>query len=130
MAKAGTFPGLISPALAPGMAALILFGSSYSYQFGDTAGNFSSGTISAFRYALEQGDYAWFFWSGFVVVVCLIAAAGVLVGRSAAVWACAVTLLVLSGLGIMTIGIFVPSLALVLSVSAILLTVAGSEPAT
>ena len=130
MAKAGTFLGLISPALALGMAALMLFGSSYSYQSGDSAGNSSSGTISAFRYAVEQGDYAWFFWSGFVVVVCLIAAAGALVGRSATVWACAVTLLVLSGLGMMTIGIFVLPLALVLSVSAILLTMAGSEPAT
>lgn len=130
MAKAGTFLGLISPALALGMAALMLFGSSYSYQSGDSAGNSSSGTISAFRYAVEQGDYAWFFWSGFVVVVCLIAAAGALAGRSATVWACAVTLLVLSGLGMMTIGIFVLPLALVLSVSAILLTVAGSEPAT
>jgi len=130
MAKAGRFLGLISPAFALGMAALMLFGSSYSYQSGDPAGNSSSGAISAFRYALEQGDYAWFFWSGFVVVVCLIAAAGALAGRSATVWACAVALLVLSGLGIMTIGIFVLPLALLLSVSATLLTVAGSEPAT
>jgi len=78
VAKAGTFLGLISPTLALGMAALTLFGSSYSHQTGDSAGNSSPGSISAFRYALEQGDYAWFFWSGFVVGVCLIAAAGAL----------------------------------------------------
>lgn len=128
MAKAGRFLGLISPAL--GIAALMLFGSSYSYQSGDSAGNFSSGTISAFQYALEEGDYAWFFWSGFVVFVCLISAAGALVGRPAIVWACACTLLFLSGLGMMTIGIFVLPLALLLFVSATFLTVAGSGPAT
>jgi hypothetical membrane protein len=130
MAKVGKFLGLISPAFALGIAALMLFGSSYSYQSGNSASDFSSGTISAFRYALEQGDYAWFFWSGFVIIVCLVAAAGALVGRSAIVWACAGTLLVLSGLGMMTIGVFVLPLALLLFVSATLLTAAGSEPAT
>jgi hypothetical protein len=130
MAEVGKVLGLISPALALGIVALMFFASSYSYQSGDSAGNFSSGTISAFRYALEQGDYAWFFWSGFIVVACLIAAAGALVGRSAIVWACAGTLLVLSGLGMMTVGVFVLPLALLLSVSATLLSVAGSEPAT
>jgi hypothetical protein len=62
--------------------------------------------------------------------VCLIAAVGALVGTSAIVWACAGALLVVSVLGMMTIGILVLPLALLLFVSAVLLSAAGSEPAT
>ena len=130
MRAVGTFLGAISPVFAGVVAALMLFGSSYSYEAGDSEGNSSSGTVTAFRYASEQGDYAWFFWAGFVVLVCLIAAAGALLGTSAIVWACAGALLVLSGLGMMTIGILVLPLALLLFVSAVLLSAAGSEPAT
>ena len=129
MRAVGTFLGAISPVFAGVVAALMLFGSSYSYEAGDSEGN-SSGTVTAFRYASEQGDYTWFFWAGFVVLVCLIAAVGALVGTSAIVWACAGALLVLSGLGMMTIGILVLPLALLLFVSAVLLSAAGSEPAT
>ena len=118
----GTFLGAISPVFAGVVAALMLFGSSYSYEAGDSEGS-SSGTMTAFRYASEQGDRAWFFWAGVVVLVCLIAAVGALVGTSTIVWACAGALLVLSVLGMMTIGILVLPLALLLSA-------AGSDPAT
>ena len=129
MRAVGRFLAVISPIFAGIVAALMLFGSSYSYEAGDSEGN-SSGTVTAFRYALEQGDYAWFFWAGFVVLVCLIAAVGSLVGGSAIVWACAGALLGLSGLGMMTIGILVLPLALLLFTSAVLLSATGSEPAT
>ena len=59
MARVGKLLGLISPVLAIGAMALMLLGLTYSYQRGDSAG--SSGTITVFRYALEEGDHAWFF---------------------------------------------------------------------
>jgi hypothetical protein len=138
VAKVGTFLGLISPVLALGVVVLMLFGSGYSYQSGKCgsgAGNLSSGsecgyesgTISALRYAAEEGDYAWLFWSGFIVVVCLIAAVGALVGRVALIWGCSIALYILAVLGMMSIGLFVFPLAMVLFVSAILLTVARPD---
>ena len=124
MAKVGRFLGLVSPILAAGAMALMLFGSTYSYEAGGSAGNFSSGTITAFRYALEEGDYAWFRWAVIVVAVCLIAAVGALAGRATPVWVCASALGVVAVLGIWSIGLFVLPLSIVLFVSAALLTVA------
>jgi hypothetical protein len=40
-------------------------------------------------YALENGDYIYFFWSGFIVVVCLLAAGAALKGWVGLVWTCA-----------------------------------------
>jgi len=136
MAKVGRFLGLISPILALGIAALILFGSGYSYQSGACRSGYGhqslgseeciyeSGEVSAWRYALEEGDSAWFFWAGFVIVVCLIAAASVLAGRIVPIWICAVVLYVLAGLGMMSIGLFIFPLAILLLASAALLTAA------
>lgn len=139
MAKAGKLLGLISPILAVGVVALMLFVPSYSYQSGDCRSshgrqapisecNYESGTISAFRVALEEGDSTLFDWSGFVVFVCLIAAVGALAGRSAPIWACAIVLWFLASLGMMSlIGPFIFPLAVVLFASATLLTVARYE---
>ena len=136
MAKVGKLLGLISPILAIGAMALMLFALSYSYQSGscssgfghqDSECNHESGTDSAFRVALEEGDYTLFYWSGFVVVVCLIAAVGALAGWAAPIWVCAVVLWVLTGLGVMSIGLFIFPLALVLFASATFLTVARYE---
>src|SRR5215210_2123695 len=107
MAKLGKFLGLISPVLAITVVALMLFIPFYGYQSGDSEGNVSSGTITAFRYALEEGDYAWFYWSGFIIIVCLIAAASALAGRVVPIWACAIALWFLAGLGLVSIGLFV-----------------------
>jgi hypothetical protein len=124
MAKLGKLLGLISPILAIGVVALMLFIPSYGYQTADSEGNFSSATMSAFRFALEEGNYAWFYWSGFTVVVCLIAALGGLTGRTALIWACAIAMWFIAGLGMMSIGLFIFPLAVVLFASATLLTVA------
>jgi hypothetical protein len=142
MAKAGKFFGLISPILAVGVMALMLFVPSYSYQSGGCRSshdhqppnaecNYESGTISAFRVALEEGDSTLFDWSGFVVFVCLIAAVGALAGRAAPIWACAIVLWFVASLGMMSlIGLFIFPLAVVLFVSATLLTIARYESRT
>jgi hypothetical protein len=83
--------------------------------------------MSALRFALEEGNYAWFYWSGFVIVVCLIAALGALTGRIVPIWACAIGLWFLAGLVMMSIGLFIFPLAVVLYASATLLTVARYE---
>jgi hypothetical protein len=138
MAKIGTFLGVISPVLALGVAALMMFGLGYSYQSGSCRsgyGNrssgsecsYESGTISALRYALEEGDPTLFYWASFIVAVCLIAAVGALVGRAALIWACAIILYVLAGLGMMSIGLFIFPLAVVLFASAALLILARYE---
>jgi hypothetical protein len=139
VAKVWKLLGLISPILAIGAMDLMLFALSSSYQSASCRSgyghqpsnsecNYVSGTISAFRVALEESDYTLFYWSGFVVVVCLIAAVGALAGRAAPIWACAIVLWVLAGLGMLSmIGLFIFPLALVLFVSAMLLTAARYE---
>jgi hypothetical protein len=133
VAKAGKIVGSISPVLAVGIVAQMLFGyqstsckASYGRESSEECAH-ESATMTAFRFALEEGNHAWFLWSGFVVVVCLIAAAGALTGRVAPVWICAVALWVVAVLGMRSIGLFVRPLSLVLFVSAALLTVARYE---
>ncbi len=138
VAKAGKTMGLISPVLAVGIVALMLFGSGYSYQsasckagYGDEPAErctYDSGTISAFRYAIEEGDTTLFYWAGLIIAVCLVAAVAALAGRAAPVWVCAVVLWILTGLGMMSIGLFIFPLAVVLFASATFLTVARYEP--
>ncbi len=143
MAKVGKFLGLISPILAVGAAALILFGFGYSYEsasFRDSVGHqssgsaectYESGTVSMFRSALEGGDPALLHWAGFVIAICVIAAASALAGKSVPVWICAFILWILAGLGMISlVGLFVFPLALVLFVSATLLTAARHESRT
>jgi hypothetical protein len=107
-----------------------LIGSTYGHQAGDSNDNVSSGTMTAFRYALEEGDNAWFYLSACVVVVCLIAAVGALVGRTAPIRACAIALWFLASPGMMTIALFVLPPLMVLLVSAVLLTLARYEART
>ncbi len=137
MAKVGKLLGLISPVLAIGAMALMLFALSYSYQsasckasYGQESSEectYESGTISAFRYAIEEGDTTLFYWAGFIIAVCLVAAVGALAGRAAPIWVCAVVLWILTGLGMMSIGLFIFPLAVVLFASATFLTVARFE---
>ena len=127
---------LVSPALAVGVVCLMLFATGYSYVSmeervgpeGDPAEAASeSGWVSAYEYSLENGDYAYFLWSGFIVVICLLAAGAALRGWVGLVWACAGFLGIMSILGAMSIGVLVAPLALVLFVSALLLSLSRSE---
>ena len=137
VAKAGKIIGSISPVLAVGIVALMLFGPGYSYESASCKASYGhesseectyeSGPISAFRYAIEEGDTTLFYWAGFIVAVCLVSAVGALAGRAAPVWVCAVVLWILAGLGMMSIGLFVFPLAVVLFASATFLTIARYE---
>jgi hypothetical protein len=135
-ARVGKVLALVSPALAVGVVCSMLFATGYSYVSmeeragpeGDPVEAASeSGRVSAYEYSLENGDYVFFLWSGFIVIICLLAAGAALRGWVSLVWACAGFLGVLSILGAMSIGGIVAPLALVLFVSAILLSLFESE---
>jgi uncharacterized membrane protein len=133
----GKILALVSPALALGVVCFMLFATGYSYmsmeeRVGPPEGNpeeaaSESDWVSAYEYSLENGDYVYLLWSGFIVGVCLLAAGAALKGWIGLVWACAGFLGVLSILGAMSIGGMVAPLALVLVVSAILLSLSRSE---
>jgi uncharacterized membrane protein len=135
-AKVGKVLALVSPALAVGVVCFLLFATGYSQvsmeervgSEGDPEEAASqSGWVSAYEYSLDNGDYVYFLWSGFIVIMCLLAAGAALRGWVGLVWACAGLLGVLSVLGAMSIGGMVAPLALVLFVCAILLSLSGSE---
>ena len=135
-ALVGKILALVSPTLAVGVGCLMLFATGYSYVSreeragpeGDPLEAASeSGWVSGYEYSLQNGDYIYFFWSGFIVLICLLAAGAAVKRWVGLVWACAALLGVLSILGVMSIGGMVVPLALVLFVSAILLSSSGSE---
>ena len=135
-ARVGKVLALVSPVLAVGVVGFMLFATGYSYvSVEDRAGPkgdpveaaFESGWVSAYEYSLENGEYVYFLWSGFIVVIGLLAAGAALKGWVGLVWACAGLLGVLSILGAMSIGGIVAPLALVLFVSAILLSLPQPE---
>ena len=135
-ARVGKVLALVSPALAVGVVCFMLFASGYSYvskeQRAAPGGHpveaaSESGWVSAYEYSLQNGDYGYFLWSGFIVVIGLLAAGAALKGWVRFVWACAGLLGVLSILGAMSIGFMVAPLALVLFISASLLSSPGPE---
>jgi hypothetical protein len=135
-ARVGKILALVSPALAVGVVCFMLLATGYSYvSIEDRAGPegnpdeaaSESGWVSAYEYSLENGDYVYFLWSVFIVVICLLAAGAALKGWVGLVWACAGLLGILSILGAMSIGGMVALLVLVLFVSAILLSFSGLE---
>ena len=136
-ALVGKVLALASPLFAVGVVCFMLFATGYSYVSMDKrAGSHEgdpveaaseSGWVSAYEYSLEKGDYVYFLWSGFIVIICLLAAGAALKGWIGLVWACAGLLGVLTILGAMSIGGMVAPLALVLFVSAILLSLSGPE---
>jgi uncharacterized membrane protein len=135
-AQVGKVLALVSPALAVGVVCFMLFATGYSQvSMEERAGSegdpveaaSESGWMSAYEYSLENGDYAFFLWSGFIVIICLLAAGAALKGWVGLVWACAGLLGVVSILGAMSIGGMVAPLVLILLVSAILLSLSGPE---
>jgi hypothetical protein len=135
-ARVGRVLALVSPVLAVGVVCFMLFATGYSYvsmegragpEGNPVEADSESGWVPAYEYSLENGDYVYFFWSGFIMVVSLLAAGAALKGWVGLVWASAGLLGILSILGAMSIGVMVAPLALVLFVSAILLSLSGPE---
>jgi hypothetical protein len=135
-ALVGKVLALASPFFAVGIVCFVLFVTGYSYvsteeragSAGDPGEAVSeSGWVPAYEYSLENGDYVYFFWSGFIVFICLLAAGAALRGWISLVWACAGLLGVLTIFGAMSIGGMVAPLAAVLLGSAILLSLSGQE---
>ena len=97
-ARVGKVLALVSFALAVGVVCFMLFATGYSQESihkragseGDPVEAASeSGWMSAYEYSLENGDYVYFLWSGFIVVICLLTAGAALRGWGGLVWACA-----------------------------------------
>jgi hypothetical protein len=136
-ARVGKVLALVSPALAVGIVCFMLFATGYSHVSMDKRAGppegypeeaaSESGWVSAYEYSLGHGDYVYFLWSGFIVIICLLAAGAAQKGWVGLVWACAGLLGVLTIMGAMSIGAMVAPLALVLFVSAILLSFSGPE---
>jgi hypothetical protein len=135
-ALVGKVLALASAVFAVGVVFFMLFATGYSYvSMEERAGSerdpveaaSESGWVSAYEYSLENRDYVYFFWSGLIVLVCLLAAGAALKGRVGLVWGCAGLLGLLSILGAMSIGGMMAPLALVLLVSAILLSLSGDH---
>jgi hypothetical protein len=88
LALVGKILALASPVFAVGVVCFMLFATGYSYvSIGERAGSHEgdpveaaseSGWVSAYEYSLEKGNYVYFFWSGFIVVICLLAAGAAL----------------------------------------------------
>ena len=136
-ARVGKVLALVSFAPAVGVVCFMLFATAHSQvSMEERAGSegdpveaaSESGWMSAYEYSLENGDYVYFLCSGFIVVICLLAAGAALRGWGGLMWACAGLLgALLSILGAMSIGGMVAPLVPVLFVSAILLSFSGPE---
>ena len=90
-ARVGKVLALVSFALAVGVVCFMLFATGYSQvSMEERAGSegdpveaaSDSGWMSAYEYSLENGDYVYFLWSGFIVVICLLAAGAALRGAA------------------------------------------------
>ena len=113
-AQVGMVLALVSPALAVGVVCFMLFATGYSYVSMDKRAAppegkpeeaaSESGWVSAYEYSHDNGDYVYFLWAGFIVVICLLAAGAALKGWGSLVWACAGLLGLLSIVGAMSIG--------------------------
>jgi hypothetical protein len=97
-ARVGKVLALVSPAPAVGVGCFMLFATGHSQvSMEERAGSegdpveaaSDSGWMSAYEYSLENSHYVYFLWSGFIVVICLLAAGAALRGWVGLVWACA-----------------------------------------
>jgi hypothetical protein len=80
-------------------------------------------TVSAFQFALDNGSKAILFWPIFLFVISVIGAMGAWHERPVIVWSIVIILLIVSILGVWTIGSLVFPLAGLLFISAALLTI-------
>jgi hypothetical protein len=118
-------------------ALVILFVAGYSYQTvsgeAGTSGQpgttvTSAGRVTTWQRALESKDYIVLWWVAFVVVAAVAAAAAAWRRRLNLVWVAALGVTALAVAGMMSIGIAIAPVALLLLLSAILLTLDRKGP--
>jgi hypothetical protein len=80
-------------------------------------------TVSAFQYALDKGSTVILFWPIFVFLISVIGAVGAWLKRPIIVWSIAIILIIVSILGVWSIGGTVAPLAGLFFISATLLTI-------
>jgi hypothetical protein len=119
--------GLGSLVAALACAGYLLFGFGYSYEtVTGSAGTdgvvvsvtTTQGWENALAFARQNHDYAIVGWAGFVVVLGVLTALAAWRGRPGPVWAAALLLLVLSVLGLASIGLVVAPVALLVALTA------------
>lgn len=109
--------GVLSPILSLFIAYQIWFGFKYT----GIGSNSPMRTITALQFALEEGSSAILFWPVFIFVLSVVGAFGAWKMVKPLVWAVAIALLIVSVLGIWTIGLGVAPLALLFVIIGILL---------
>lgn len=110
---------------------MILFVSGYSYQTATGVAGapgqpsttvISSGRVTTLQMALDSKDYVVLWWMGFVVVAAAGAAAAAWRRRLEIVWVAALGATTLTVAGMLSVGIAIAPVALLLLLSATLLT--------
>jgi hypothetical protein len=123
--------GLASFLAAAGCAAYLLFGFGYSYETATGAVSTEGGVVSVthtqgwengLTFARQNHDYVIVGWAAFVVLLGIVTAAAAWRGRPGPVWAAALLLLMLAGLGLFSIGLFVAPVAVLVALTAFALT--------
>jgi len=132
--------GLGSFLAALACASYLLFGFGYSYETVSGSAGTDGAVVSvtttqgwenALAYARQNHDYAIVGWAGFVVLLGVLTAVAAWRGRPGPVWAAALLLLVLSVLGLASIGLVVAPVTLLVVFTAYALSAARrrSQPA-
>lgn len=129
--KAGVALAFLAVPAAIAAAAVILFVTGYSYQTAAGVAGApgqplttvtSSGHVTTMQMALENKDYIVLWWVAFVVVAAAAAAGAAWRRRLDIVWVAALGVTTLTVAGMMSIGIAIAPVALLLLLSATLLT--------
>lgn len=129
--KAGIALAFLAVPVAVAAAAVILFVTGYSYQTASgeagTSGQpgttvTSSGRVTTLQMALDNKDYVVLWWVAFVVVATAGAAGAAWKRRLDIVWVAALGVTTLAVAGMLSIGIAIAPVAVLLLLSATLLT--------
>jgi len=119
LAKLGKVLGMSAPLISVAAAYQMWFGMKY---VGATSETSTTQTVTALEFALKQGSNAILFWPVAVFFLSCIGAFAVWKNLVSLVWIIACSLLIVSIMGMMTIGLIIAPIAILLLTSAIILT--------
>ncbi len=120
LAKLGKVLGMIAPLISVASAYQMWFGMKYVGVNSETS---TTQTVTALEFALKQGSNAILFWPVAIFIMSCIGAFAVWKNITILVWVISCILLIVSIMGMMTIGLLVAPMAILLLASAILLTI-------